>query len=56
MAYGGIGQQADFFDPENKPLFGDEDEPDDEDYEGYTGNAGVLVCVVVCVGTLIAVG
>jgi hypothetical protein len=49
--YGEIGQDVDFFDPEGEPLFMSDDEPDAEEYEGYTGNAGVAHTNVDCVGT-----
>lgn len=41
--YGAIDPEKDFFDPERQKLFDSEvDEPDEENYEGYTGNAGWL--------------
>jgi hypothetical protein len=40
IQYGRIDPETDFYDPEGEPLFGEDDEPDDENYEGYTGNAG----------------
>lgn len=38
--YGSIDAERDFFDPDGNPLFDEDEEPDDEHYEGYTGNAG----------------
>jgi hypothetical protein len=40
IEYGDIDPEQDYYDPEGAPLFGDDDDPDEEDYEGYTGNAG----------------
>lgn len=38
--YGEINGDNDFYDPDGKQLFGDDDDPDDEEYEGFTGNTG----------------
>ena len=38
--YGEIDPEEDFYEPDDNPLFASDDEPDDEEYEGYTGNAG----------------
>lgn len=38
--YGAIDPETDFYDPDGEPLFGDDDDPDSENYEGFTGNAG----------------
>jgi hypothetical protein len=38
--YGEINADEDFYDPEDEPLFMSDEEPDAEQYEGYTGNAG----------------
>jgi hypothetical protein len=46
--YSSIDAKAHYYHPAGKALFGDDDEPDSERYEGYTGNAGALdVCKVV---------
>jgi hypothetical protein len=39
----GIDAEEEFFDVDDNKLFGSDDEPDDEHYEGFTGNAGVFV-------------
>jgi len=38
--YGSIDPEIDFYHPEDWELFGSDDEPDSEEYQGYTGNAG----------------
>lgn len=38
--YGSIDPETDIYHPDGETLFGEDDEPDDEHYEGYTGNAG----------------
>jgi hypothetical protein len=42
--YGSLDTEHDFWDPSGDALFGSDDEPDEENYEDYAGNAGgVLV-------------
>jgi hypothetical protein len=40
--YSAIDAKAHYYHPAGKALFEKGDEPDAENYEGYTGNAGVL--------------
>lgn len=44
ISWGGIDPETDYFDPDGAPLFDEygDDGPDDEHYEGFTGNAGGL--------------
>jgi hypothetical protein len=38
--FSGIDAREAYFHPTKKELFGKCDEPDEEEYEGYTGNTG----------------
>lgn len=40
--YDAIDPKAEFFDPQRENLFEPDDEPNDEQYEGFTGNTGRL--------------
>jgi hypothetical protein len=40
--YDDLELEEEFYEPDDKPLFDSDDEPDEEEYEGYTGNAGEL--------------
>jgi len=40
ISYGDIDPDRDFYSPNDGRLFNSDDEPDDENYEDYTGNAG----------------
>lgn len=40
VSYGDIDPDRDFYSPDDGRLFNSDDEPDDENYEDYTGNAG----------------
>lgn len=42
--YGPVDVENDFYEPEENPLFASDDQPDDENYEGFTGNAGAVWC------------
>lgn len=54
--HGSIDPEVDFYDPEDNELFGSDDDPDDEEYEGFTGNAGEVQLATTLVAVTTAAG